>query len=157
MDAPSTRRFFKKSATGAASPIPMTRRTDAALVSDHGGSAVGRAVRRAPRLRAHMRWLAACRRSRTRGLLLGNALRRHRGELVDLEPALESALSGIVAEAGDDPTVMVIGDADLLKVAGGTAAESSPDVVVVGVSPADDLAARMPEARSRAARPAGWI
>jgi CheY-like chemotaxis protein len=104
-----------------------------------------------PLLRAHVRWLAACRRSRTRGLLLGNALRRHRGELQALEPALEAALSGIVAEAAHDPTVMVIGDSELLKVAGGTAAESNPDVVVVSVGGAgDDLAARMQEARGRA-------
>jgi CheY-like chemotaxis protein len=100
-------------------------------------------------LRAHVRWLAACRRSRTRGLLLGNALRRHRGDLLELEPALEAALSGIVAESAHDPTVMVIGDADLLKVAGGTAAETNPDVVVVSVGSADDLAARMHEARAR--------
>jgi CheY-like chemotaxis protein len=102
-------------------------------------------------LRAHLRWVAACRRSRTRGLLLGNALGRHRAELVDLEPALEAALSGIVAAAAHDPTVMVIGDADLLEVAGGTAAESNPDVVVVSVGPADDPGGRMQEARARAA------
>src|SRR5947207_3225406 len=55
-------------------------------------------------LRAHIRWLAACRRSRTRGLLLGNALRRHRGELLDLAPALEAALPDIGADAARDPT-----------------------------------------------------
>jgi CheY-like chemotaxis protein len=103
-----------------------------------------------PLLRAHVRWLAACRRSRTRGLLLASALRRHRGELVDLEPALEAALSDIVAAAASDPTLMVIGDADLLKVAGGTAAESNPDVVVVSVGGADEITARMQEARGRA-------
>jgi CheY-like chemotaxis protein len=102
-------------------------------------------------LRAHVRWLASCRRSRTRGLLLGNALKRHRDELRELEPALEAALSGIVAEAAQDPTVMVIGDSELLKIAGGTAAETSPDVVVVGVGAADNLATRMHEARGRAA------
>jgi CheY-like chemotaxis protein len=100
-------------------------------------------------LRAHVRWLASCRRSRTRALLLGNALRRHRNEIVELEPALEAALSGIAAEAEVDPTVMVIGDADLLKLAGGTAAETSPDVVVVSVGGADNVASRMQEARSR--------
>ena len=101
-------------------------------------------------LRAHVRWLASCRRSRTRGLLLGNALKRHRDELRDLEPALEGALSGIVAEAAQDPTVMVIGDSELLKIAGGTAAETAPDVVVVSVGAADNLGARMHEARARA-------
>jgi CheY-like chemotaxis protein len=101
-------------------------------------------------LRAHVRWLASCRRSRTRGLLLGNALKRHRDELRDLEPALEGALSGIVHEAAQDPTVMVIGDGELLKIAGGTAAETAPDVVVVGVGAADNLTTRMHEARGRA-------
>jgi CheY-like chemotaxis protein len=101
-------------------------------------------------LRAHVRWLASCRRSRTRGLLLGNALKRHRDELRDLEPALEGALSGIVNEAAQDPTVMVIGDTELLKIAGGTAAESAPDVVVVSIGAADNLATRMHEARARA-------
>jgi CheY-like chemotaxis protein len=101
-------------------------------------------------LRAHMRWLAACRRSRTRGLLLGNALRRHQRELADIEPALEAALSGIVAEAAQDPTVLVIGGADLARIAGGTAAEMNPDVVVVSVGSADDVGIRMHEARARA-------
>jgi CheY-like chemotaxis protein len=101
-------------------------------------------------LRAHVRWLASCRRSRTRGLLLGNALKRHRDELKELEPALEGALSGIVTEAGQDPTVMVIGDSELLKIAGGTAAETAPDVVVVSVGAADNLGTRMHEARGRA-------
>src|SRR5688572_11871182 len=101
-------------------------------------------------LRAHVRWLASCRRSRTRGLMLGNALKRHRDELRDLEPALEGALTGIVTEAGQDPTVMVIGDTELLKIAGGTPAEAAPDVVVVSVGAADNLAARMHEARARA-------
>src|SRR4051812_30227055 len=47
-------------------------------------------------LRAHVRWLAACRRSRTRGLLLKNALARHREELAEIEPALAQALGEIV-------------------------------------------------------------
>jgi DNA-binding NarL/FixJ family response regulator len=45
---------------------------------------------------------------------------------------------------------MVIGDSELLKIAGGTAAETAPDVVVVSVGAADNLAARMHEARGRA-------
>jgi CheY-like chemotaxis protein len=101
-------------------------------------------------LRAHIRWLASCRRSRARGLLLGNALARHRDELRDLEPALEAALSGILAEASQDPTVMVMGDTELLRTVGGTAAETAPDVVVVAVGAADNLNARMHEARGRA-------
>ena len=44
-------------------------------------------------LRAHLRWLASCRRSRTRGLLLRNALHRHGEELAEIEPALAKALA----------------------------------------------------------------
>src|SRR5215216_3904193 len=43
-------------------------------------------------LRAHLRWLASCRRARTRGLLLRNALHRHGEELAEIEPALAKAL-----------------------------------------------------------------
>jgi CheY-like chemotaxis protein len=102
-------------------------------------------------LRAHLRWLASCRRSRSRGLLLRNALVRHGAELAEIEPALVKAL-GEVAVAGDqhEPTVMVIGDADLVKVAGGRPAESSPDVVVVGLAAADNFETRLREARTRA-------
>lgn len=103
-------------------------------------------------LRAHVRWLAACRRSRSRGLMLGNALARHRDELLALEPALESALSGVLAESAAPPLIMVMGDAELAKLCGGTAAPASaPDVVVVGVAAADQMDARLQEARARAA------
>ena len=50
-------------------------------------------------LRAHLRWLASCRRSRTRGLLLRNALQRHGAELAEIEPALAQALAEIAGEA----------------------------------------------------------
>ena len=101
-------------------------------------------------LRAHLRWLASCRRSRARGLLLRNALARHGAELAEIEPALVKAL-GEVAVAGDqrEPTVMVIGDADLVRVAGGRPAETAPDVVVLGLGAADNLESRLREARTR--------
>src|SRR4029453_1259583 len=101
-------------------------------------------------LRAHLRWLASCRRSRTRGLLLKNALARHGEELAETEPALAKALAEIAGEADHEPTVMVMGDADLMRVAGGRAVETSPDVVVVGLQPADNLDTRLREARARA-------
>lgn len=101
-------------------------------------------------LRAHIRWLASCRRSRTRGLLLGNALVRHHDELCEIEPAMAQALSDIVAAATADPAVMVIGDSELVRVAGGTAASSAADVVVVSAGIDDRVAPRMQEARARA-------
>jgi DNA-binding NtrC family response regulator len=101
-------------------------------------------------LRAHLRWLASCRRSRTRGLLLRNALVRHGDELAETEPALAKALAEIAGEADHEPTVMVMGDADLVRVAGGHAVETSPDVVVVGLQSADNLDTRLREARARA-------
>ncbi len=100
-------------------------------------------------LRAHLRWLVSCRRSRVRALMLGKALTRHRGELQELEPALESALSAVTAEAAREPTVMVMGDAALVKAAGGTPAQRQPEVVVVGVAAAGDLAGRLQDARQR--------
>ena len=101
-------------------------------------------------LRAHLRWLASCRRARTRGLLLRNALHRHGGELAEIEPALAKALAEIVGDAEHEPTVMVMGDADLVRVAGGRAVETAPDVVVVALAPADALDTRLREARARA-------
>jgi CheY-like chemotaxis protein len=101
-------------------------------------------------LRAHVRWLASCRRSRTRGLMLRNALARHRDELAELEPALAQALAETVAGADQEPTVMVLGDADLVRVSGGHRVETAPDVAVVGLAPADNLDSRLREARTRA-------
>ena len=75
-------------------------------------------------LRAHLRWLASCRRSRSRGLLLKNALARHGAELTEIEPALAKALSEIVGGGDQEPTVMVMGDADLVRVAGGRPVET---------------------------------
>ena len=101
-------------------------------------------------LRAHLRWLASCRRARTRGLLLRNALQRHGEELAAIEPALAKALADIAGDADHEPTVMVMGDADLVRVAGGRAVETSPDVLVASVAPSDVLDTRLREARARA-------
>src|SRR6185369_5708768 len=79
-----------------------------------------------------------------------NALARHREELAEVEPALAQALGEIVGEAAEEPTVMVMGDADLMRVSGGHAVETAPDVVVVALSAADKLDARLREARARA-------
>ncbi len=101
-------------------------------------------------LRAHLRWLASCRRSRSRGLLLGNATARFHDELAALEPALAASLAETLADAGHEPLVMVIGDNDLARVAGGRAVQTAPDVVVVGLGLSDRLETRLQEARARA-------
>ncbi len=102
-------------------------------------------------LRAHVRWLASCRRSRARGLLIANAATHNRQALRDLEPALDTALADITAEGGRDAAVLVIGDAELAKVVGGSAAENAPDAVVVAVAASEAITPRLQEARQRAA------
>jgi CheY-like chemotaxis protein len=99
--------------------------------------------------RAHLRWLAACRRARTRGMLLKNVFVRQQEELTAVEPALAHALGEIVAEAKQEPTVMVMGDLDLVRVSGGRPVETAPDVAVLGLGPADNLESRLREARDR--------
>ena len=101
-------------------------------------------------LRAHLRWLASCRRARTRELLLGNAVTTHRAALDANEPALAGALAAALDEHKQPPSIMVMGDAELAKLVGGTGVSSSPDVVVVGATAEDRMDARLREARSRA-------
>ncbi len=101
-------------------------------------------------LRAHLRWLASCRRSRTRGALLRNALSRHGQELTDREPALAQALAEVIAAAAHEPTVLVMGDAELVRASGGQAVESAPDVAVVALAAVDVTVNRLREARNRA-------
>jgi len=101
-------------------------------------------------LRAHLRWLASCRRGRTRELLLGNAIGAHRAELQANEPALASALDVALGERKRQPSIMVMGDAELGKLVGGTTVSGSPDVVVLGVAAEDQMDARFREARNRA-------
>jgi CheY-like chemotaxis protein len=102
-------------------------------------------------LRAHLRWLASCRRARMRELLLGNAVGAHRTELEAKEPALASALAAVLSDRKRQLSVMVMGDAELAKLVGGTAVSTSPDVVVVGVAAEDQMDVRLRESRSRAA------
>ena len=102
-------------------------------------------------LRAHLRWLAACRRSRTRARQLGLALARHGEELLETEPALAGVLKEVLTEPERQPTVMVMGDAELVRLTGGRPVEVTPDVVVVAIGAADDLRERLAQARRRAA------
>jgi CheY-like chemotaxis protein len=101
-------------------------------------------------LRAHLRWLASCRRSRSRALLLRNALALHGQELAECEPALAQALAEVIAAGAHEPTVLVMGDADLVRASGGHAVESSPDVAVVALAAVDNTVNRLREARNRA-------
>jgi CheY-like chemotaxis protein len=102
-------------------------------------------------LRAHIRWLASCRRARTRALMLGNAIERHRPELKSSEPALAAALHAVGEEGRRDPAVMVMGDADLIRLVEGTTVQAAADVVVVGAAADDRVEVRLKDARSRAA------
>jgi CheY-like chemotaxis protein len=102
-------------------------------------------------LRAHLRWLASCRRARTRELLLGNAVSTHRSALEANEPALVSALDAALSDRRRQPSIMVMGDAELAKLVGGAVVSTSPDVVVVGVAAEDRMDSRLREARGRAA------
>jgi CheY-like chemotaxis protein len=102
-------------------------------------------------LRAHLRWLASCRRARTRELLLGNAYETHRAALESTEPALASALAAVLGERKRQPSIITIGDAELAKVVGGMAVSTVPDVAVVGVALEDRLETRLREVRNRAA------
>ncbi len=101
-------------------------------------------------LRAHLRWLVACRRSRTRARLLDQVLLRHKDELLSALPALAAALAEIAGAPDAQPGVMVRGDTDLVAAAGGRATQTSADVVVVGLGAADSCEARLLEARTRA-------
>jgi len=102
-------------------------------------------------LRAHLRWLASCRRSRTRGLLVRAAFAAERAELLAAEPTLASALEALTAANAGDPQVTVLGDAELAAAAGGRGGAAAPDVVVVSLAAVDALEVRMQEARARAA------
>jgi CheY-like chemotaxis protein len=102
-------------------------------------------------LRAHLRWLASCRRGRSRELLLGNAIGSHRVALEANEPALASALAAALSDRQRQPSIVVMGDAELAKLVGGATVSSSPDVVVVAVAAEDRMDTRLREARSRAA------
>ena len=102
-------------------------------------------------LRAHIRWLASCRRARTRALMLGNAIERHDADLKTDEPALAAALHAVGAEGRRAPGVMVMGDAELVRLVQGTAMQIAADVVVVGAAAEDRLEVRLKDARSRAA------
>jgi len=101
-------------------------------------------------LRAHVKRLAGFRRSRTRGLLVMNAFAGIRQEMQVDAAALVAAIYLMVADAKNEPTIFVIGDAELARAAGSVpVASGAPDAVVVALSADDSLDTRLAEARAR--------
>src|SRR6185503_11638769 len=102
-------------------------------------------------LRAHVKRLAGFRRARTRGLLVLNAYTGIKEELAAAAPDLGAALDALVAESKRDPTIIVLGDAELAEAAGTQRDDANPDVTVVGFGASDAPDTRLGEARARAA------
>jgi CheY-like chemotaxis protein len=101
--------------------------------------------------RAHLRYLASCRRARTRALMLDHVISQNRAALKRIEPALEEALATILETRTGAPVIAVLGDSALARIAEGTAAQGQADVIVIGLSGADRVEVRLREARERAA------
>jgi len=101
--------------------------------------------------RAHLRYLASCRRARTRALMLAHVIAQNRAALRTIEPALEDALAAVTEHSRKPPVVAVLGDGELARAGGGTPAKGQADVVVVGLAASDRVEPRLREARDRAA------
>lgn len=100
--------------------------------------------------RAHLRYLASCRRARTRALMLDHVIAQNRAALKGIEPAFEEALAGLLEASRGAPVVAVLGDSELARVAEGVISQGQADVVVIGVAAADRIDGRLREARDRA-------
>ncbi len=101
--------------------------------------------------RAHLRYLASCRRARTRALMLSHAIAQNRAALRTVEPALEGALASVLESSQAPPMIAVLGDGELSRAVGGASAQGQADVIVVGLGAADWVELRLREARDRAA------
>jgi CheY-like chemotaxis protein len=101
-------------------------------------------------VRAHLRYLASCRRARTRALMLTHVIANNRAALRTVQPALEAALVSLVEASKQAPVVSVLGDGELARVAGGAPSQGQADVIVVGLGTADRVELRLREARDRA-------
>ena len=78
-------------------------------------------------LRAHLRWLASCRRSRTRGAPAAQRARPARaGAGRDASRPWPRRSAEVVAAGAHEPTVLVMGDAELVRAAGGQAGRVGP-------------------------------
>jgi DNA-binding NtrC family response regulator len=64
--------------------------------------------------RAHLRYLASCRRARTRALMLSHVIAQNRATLRTVEPALEGALAQVLEASQSAPVVAMLGDAEWL-------------------------------------------
>src|SRR5215471_17727319 len=84
-------------------------------------------------LRAHVKRLAGFRRARTRGQLVLNAFAGVRDELRAADVDLAETLEALAAASQAEPTILVLGDADLARAAGagGHPGTSPADAVVV--------------------------
>src|SRR5215831_8311219 len=129
---------------GGRDPLAASRElrpfTDVVLIGDgdplRTGQAFGREVAAVlPRplpevealLRAHVKRLAGFRRARTRGQLVLNAFAGVRDELRRSHPALTETLEALAAASRDEPSILVLGDAELARAAGaGTGAGAGP-------------------------------
>ena len=101
--------------------------------------------------RAHLRYLASCRRARTRALMLDHIITQNRAALNGIEPALEEALGAVLQAGAAAPVVAVLGDSELARVSEGVIAQGQADVIVLGLGAADRVELRLREARERAA------
>jgi CheY-like chemotaxis protein len=101
-------------------------------------------------VRAHLRYLASCRRARTRALMLSHVISGNRAAIRTAQPALEAALVALVEANGQAPVVSVLGDGELARVAGSVPSQGQADVIVVGLGSSDRVELRLREARDRA-------
>jgi DNA-binding NarL/FixJ family response regulator len=68
--------------------------------------------------RAHLRYLASCRRARTRALMLSHVIAQNRAALRTIEPALEGALAAVLESSQAAPAVAMLGDGELARYVG---------------------------------------
>jgi CheY-like chemotaxis protein len=101
--------------------------------------------------RAHLRYLASCRRARTRALMLSHVIGHNRAALRTIEPTLEAALVSVIEASQLAPVITVLGDGELTRIAGGSPSQGQADVIVVGIAATDRIELRLREARERAA------
>jgi CheY-like chemotaxis protein len=101
--------------------------------------------------RAHLRYLASCRRARTRALMLSHVIAQHRAALRTIEPALEGALASVLEACQAPPVIALLGDGELARVVGNTSSQGQADVIVLGLGETDRVELRLREARDRAA------
>jgi CheY-like chemotaxis protein len=99
--------------------------------------------------RAHVRYLASCRRARTRALMLDHAIARNLEALRSTEPALEVALAQVLENGRHAPAILALGRPEFQKRLGLPAREGAPDILVVEVDAEDRIDARLREARGR--------